>query len=1095
MNLTDLRSLNSMSMVRGTVITDLFEGFTDLNPMEKETEKKQESFDPATRGSCTAEDALMRCINDKGKVDVRYMAHLAAMSEDEILELHGGKTIFQKPDAYVANRDEYGDWVLEAEYVRGNIKDLLTEAEKLDKYYKRFEANIALLKSRMPARPSAFDIHMKLGSSWIYTKHIAHFVQWLLELRVIPQVYRAAGKWKLKMYYKPMAVLNNFTYGTKRVSAVKLIENLLNAVTTKVKDEVPADTKSGFKLVVNMEETMLAQSKANEILGKFQEWLSLNPKLIEELVNEYCNTYAFAMPHYSGDMLSLSDMNPAVTPYKHQRDAAMRIILNPNSVLCHDVGSGKTFCYIIAVHELYRMGISKKNMIVVPNATFAGTVNAHKTLYPQDKILTISPDDFKPGEKQAIIDKIKHGKYVAIYIAYSKFDMLCMSNQYYKKKFDEEISEAFAKSNSCGSPWEREAYKNKYESLKKRKEKVLKEYKGDESLCFDKLGITTLVVDECQNYKNITMDTKLENVVGLHGVGSKKADLLMDKVRFVQKKGGKIVFATGTLLTNSIADLFVFQTYLQPDTLDACLISSFGEWANTFGSSTTQFEIDVNSHSFRYMTRISHYHNLPELMALFGEVCDFYHISKEDMDVPEFNGYTDVPVEATPYHLAYNELIVKRTDAIRTRAVSMSEDNILKVVTDGRKAALDIRHVDGTAVIAQHECKAGVCAEKVWELYKLYPDATQIVFCDYSTPKNEFNVYDELKKYLIAKGIPAKEIAFIHEGTTEAKKNKLLDMLDSGEIKVMIGSTQKLGVGVNVQKHLIALHHLDAPWRPSDLTQREGRLIRQGNLNKEVFQFRYITTRSFDAYVWQILENKQRFIGSFLAGSMSEFHRTESDIDKVELDCSEVKAIAVGNPLIKQRVIAANKLERSRIAQRQRKRELYDLNNELSNLPTEIKKTEYRIASLKADRSYYREHRETMPVSEREVFGEKLLRALKGNVMREQETFFNSYMYFKVFLPANMLPDKPYIIVRRTGGGSYKIDMTDKTPVSCTQAIDATLNGISKRIESNEKQVETLNKRLELTKTEIAVGNPYDDEIEELKAELERIDGELEAMK
>ena len=1079
-------------MIRSAVITDLFGGLTELNPLEKDKSPRHFDFDESKRGSCALEEALIHCINDKGKVDVRYMAHLAAVSEDDILAYYGGKTIFQKPDAYVFNKDKYGDWVLESEYVRGNIRDLLREAEKCHKSYPRFAANIALLKSRMPARPSAFDIHMKLGSSWIYTKHVANFVQWLLELRVIPQVYRAAGKWKLKMYYKPMAVLNHFTYGTKRVSAVKLIENLLNAVTTKIKDEVPADNKSGVKMVVNMEETMLAQSKAQEILLKFQEWLSLNPKVIEELVNEYCNTYAYAMPHYSGDMLTLADMNPAVTPYKHQRDAALRIILNPNSVLCHDVGSGKTFCYIIAAHEMYRMGISMKNMIVVPNATFAGTVNAHRTLYPQDKILTISPDDFKPSEKEAVIEKIKTGDYVAIYIAYSKFDMLCMSKQYYEKKFDEEISEALAKSNSCGSPWERDAYSNKYYSLKKRKDKVLEDYKGDPNLCFDKLGITTLVVDECQNYKNITMETKLENVVGLHGTGSKKADLLMDKVRFVQKNGGKIVFATGTLLTNSIADLFVFQSYLQPDTLDGCLISSFGEWANTFGSSTTQFEIDVNSHSFRYMTRISHYHNLPELMALFAEVCDFYHISKEDMDVPEFNGYTDVAVEASPYHLAYNEQIVKRTDAIRTGAVSMKEDNILKVVTDGRKAALDIRLVDDTAVLAQHECKAGACADKVYEIYNSYPDATQIVFCDYSTPKNEFNVYDELKSYLIAKGIPEKEIAFIHAGTTEAKKNKLLDKLDSGELKVMIGSTQKLGVGVNVQKHLIALHHLDAPWRPSDLTQREGRLIRQGNLNKEVFQFRYITTRSFDAYVWQILENKQRFIGSFLAGSMSEFHRTETDIDKVELDCSEVKAIAVGNPLIKQRVITANKLERSRIAQRQRKRELYDLRDELSKLPEEIKKTEYRLAVLNADRRYYRDHRETMPVSEREVFGEKLLRALKGNIMRDQETFFNSYMYFKVILPANMLPDKPYIIVRRNGGGSYKVDMTDKTPVSCTQAIDATLNGISKRIESTENQIEQLNKRMELTKTELAAGNPYDDEIEELKAELDRIDGELE---
>lgn len=1074
----------------------LFGDIEELNTITFEEADVPKTYPKDKYGICNVEDSLAICINEIGKVDVRFMAYLSASSEDIVLTYHAGKNIIQKPYDYFCDRDEYGGWVLLSEYIKGNVKRLLDEAEKYNDFFGgRFEANITLLKEAMPPKPSFFDIHTKLGSSWIYQNYIGQFTKWLFKLSYTPRVYRANSKWKIKYAISPAAVLTNSIYGTSRISAVKILENILNAVTTKVRDEVLSDDGYGVKYVVNLKETMLAQTKAEVILEKFREWLEVNPDVMLALADAYYDMYAYATAKFSGKLLALSDINPEVTLYKHQKDAAMRIILNNNTVLCHDVGSGKTYCYVTAVHELYRMGISKKNLVTVPNMTLDGTVAIHKKLYPRDKLLVISPDDFKPGERKEIIDKIKYGDYTAIYIAYSKFDMISMSKKYYEEKFKAELEEANKGCLLARNPWERNTYSSKMKKIRKARDKFLEEYKSDDTGCFDELGITALIVDECQNYKNISLDTRLDNVVGMHSKGSKKADMLLDKVRHIQSVNGKVVFATGTLLTNSISDLFVFQTYLQPETLKGCQIATFGEWANTFGSSKMAFEIDVNAQNYRYVTRISRYHNLPELMALFSEVCDFYHISEEDMDLPHFNGYADVKVEATEHNLKYNKLIAERTDAIRDGDVSATEDNILKVITDGRKAALDMRIIDENIEISKDDSKAGACADKTLELYYKYPGTSQIVFCDYSTPKKSFNVYDEVKKYLVEGGIPKKEIAFIHEGTTEAKKNKLLSDLDEGRIRVMIGSTPKIGLGVNVQKHLIALHHLDAPWRPSDLTQREGRIIRQGNLNKEIYQFRYVTTKSFDSYVWQILENKQRFIGSFLAGSLSEFHRNEDEIDMVELDLAEVKALAVGNPLIRERIETANKLERARISKRQREKELYDLRQKLKGMPNKIKDNEYLLAVINSDISYYNEHKESIPRDERTAFGEELLDALRSNYYNENERLFDSYMSFDIVLPAYMDREKAYVIVRRTGGGTYTVDMKERTPVACTQAIDRTLGGLSKRYDNVVSGIEELKEQTILIEAEIKKGNPYSDEVEELSQRLSEIDKELELVK
>ena len=1043
-------------------------------------------------------DALPKCLNDRQKVDVQYMSILSGVTKDEIMDIYNEKNIVTIPEEYVINKDKY-NCELTTQFLSGaNLKTMRDNLLKYNGCFDGiFDPHIRLIDSVMPQMPAINDIHMQLGAGWISEDIIARFIKDLFGLPKAPIIKRFEDKWHIEYPVRPLDVYQTEIYGTKRMNATIILKHILEASTIKIKEEIPFDNVSGYKSVVNKVETLLAHEKEQKIIAEFRKWIRKNKRDIDELVRQYCDKYAYVLPKFDGSFLELSDINPEVSLYKHQKDAVARILLSrkksgSNTLLAHDVGSGKTYIYIIAVHELYRLGFSKKNMIVVPNNVFNDAVKAHRYLYPQDKLLTISPADFKPGDREKTIEKIKNGDYTAIYICYSKFDMLGMTLDYKISLIDNERRELAIDLRNSTDYWIRNTISSRLDKLKKEEENLLKEYKPDCRNCFDELGIETLVVDECHNYKNVTVDTKLEGIIGLHRKGSAKADLLHDKVRCIQYNKGNIIFCTGTLLTNSIADLYVFQDYLQPKTMKNCAISTFGEWANTFGSITSSFEIDVDSTNYRFMTRLSSYHNLPELMNVFGEVVDFYHISSDDMKLPKFNGYRDVVVERTSYQEIYYKEIVERVEACRSGLVKSTEDNILKIINDGGQAALDPRLVYDNAVVAENECKAGVCAKTAAGIYMNYPGTTQIIFCDRSTPKKDkFNVYDEVKKYLINNGVDEKHIAFIHDGTTESKKRELLNKLENAEIRIMIGSTSKLGVGVNVQKNLLAIHHLDAPWRPSDLTQREGRLIRPGNQNPEVFIYRYITTQSFDSYLWQLLENKQRFIGSFLSGSLSEFHRSESEIDTVMLDYSEVKALAMGNTLIKDRIQTFNMLERAKISKRQRYMQLGELEEKTEALKQKIVDQKDRISHVFEDKRFYDAHKETMSQEDRAAFGEDLIEAINSNINYDNERYFFDYMGFDVMLPADMKYDDKYITLVRDGGSSYKVDMNDRNPDTVTQAMDGVLIGFSKRIDRLNRVLGNYERELDETYNELEKGNIYDDIVEELEIKLSEIDMEL----
>ena len=1102
--------------------------FGDEEDLDRIFEDEEEiPIDPFAEGTCSVEDSLYVCLNEVGKVDIKKMASLAGVSEQEILECHAGRTILQDPDHWECYRNEYGGWVLLPQYLRGNLEEVRKRLETyVDKYPDRFDRNLELVEEAMPKRPKTEDIYIGLGASWISERHIENFLNWLFHLKGKVSVKRMNSRWNVGIasHTKDPSIFN-VMYGTDKMSADQIVEHILNASTIQIYDTIKVHygnkkwkkkirknagrkrrwgegSKESMEIrEMNRKETEAAEKKAETILRAFQEWLADNPDEREEMVNEYWDRYAYVMPRYDGSFLTFPGINPEITLRNHQKNAVLRILLSPNTLLCHEVGAGKTFEFVAGVHELYRMGISKRNMIVVPNATFKSTIEEHRKLYPEDKLIEIGPGgSFPKKERKEAYRRVREEDYVAVYIAYSWYDRLSMSKEYVDKKSKEkerDIRERAAYQNEHGN-----RYISEYEIQKKidRENKHLEKlYRPDSPAYFDELGITALVVDECQNYKNLHLITGLRGVIGLNTEGSLKANLNLEKVKMVQAHHGHVVFATGTLLTNSISDLFAFQTYLEPEFMEDSGIATFGQWMNTFGERSTAFEIDIDGRGSRMRTRFDHFNNMPELMAMFAQVCDFYSIDREVIALPEFKKYEDVSIPLTKEQEEYYDELVNRADEIRAGAVPSTEDNLLKVISDGRKVAVDIRTVKPEVAVSPDECKAGVCAKKVYEIYKEYPERTQIVFCDFSTPKKTFNEYDELKKNLAALGIPEKEIAFIHEATSDILRLQYLKNLDKGKIRVMVGSTLKLGVGVNVQSNLIALHHVDAPWRPSDLTQREGRMIRQGNTNEEVFQFRYVCERSFDAYVWQILESKQRFIGAFQSGSEGGINRREEEIDEVRLSMSQIKMLAIGDPLIRERFTLTNQLEQLNMSRDLRVNELRKLALMERKLERDIEEAVMWIGETKKDLEHYRKNREKQTKEERQETGEVFLEALADNAHKDFARRLDTYMGFYVNLPSHMDPAAPFVLLQRPEmamGKGYQARISVDDPMMVTRILDGVLiHGIPARLKRHQAILERCLSEKANVIRELSTGNQYDEEVKPLKLRIEEIDKVLEKRK
>lgn len=665
-----------------------------------------------------------------------------------------------------------------------------------------------------------------------------------------------------------------------------------------------------------------------------------------------------------------------------------------------------------------------------------------------------------------------------------------MSRQYKLDRQSKLIQSYRAKATNAPEQWERA----RLETIVKQQSKKLAEMMTDlpyaEYLCFDELGITTLVVDEAHNFKNISLNSHTDGVVGMHIKGSKKCDDMYEKVQFVRNHDGGVIFSTGTPLTNSIADLFVMQSFLQPEQLELLHLNHFDEWISNFATRQTSFEVDVDSQNYRMRTRFSSFHNIPELISLVANICDFYNGDECQVDLPKSETYTDVIVPKSPEQDDYIKSLADRTEKIRQKLVrNAATDNLLKITHDGRAAALDIRLADPESHPDTESTKTCACAKNVYQLYQLYPNTAQLVFCDLGTPKRGFNIYDELKKLLVEMGIPKSEIAFVHDAGTDAKRRKLFEAVNRASVRVLIGSTSKLGTGVNVQKRLIGIHHLDIPWKPSDIVQREGRLIRQGNENATVFRFRYITAGTFDAYSWQLLENKQRFISQFMNHTLA--CRDARDIDDAVLTYAEIKALSVGDPLLKTRIDTSNELERVKIHSRQREQELKKMDTVIAETPQILEKLKGQKTLLALDLAHALANRESLTKEERNAFGEDVLEALTENSFLETDRKFDTLHGCSILLPAGMNPERPFLLIEGVSGNRYKVDMRDAKTGGCIQRIEYALFHLNESIERIETKIKNAIEQRTNAKAEVRKGNPYASDVLRLTEKLLDIDEQL----
>lgn len=1084
------------------------------------------------RSAGSISDALIFSLADLGRVDIEYMADISGETPDSVISALRG-SIFQDPLKW--DGDPYEGWETAEEYLSGNLMRKLKEAREAGRQHgDRFAGNIRAIEKVLTPAASADDIYITLGSPWVPADVIDDFMLHLfgdplwhwhsIYKERIMESWRTkhdelTGTWEIpeKSRYDHSVAVRR-TYGTEKMEALHILEKTLNMKTVKVTTEIKAEgNSSGKKRVVDKEETAAALEKQRRLIGEFRRWVWADPARKERLEMIFEDRYGCVRQrHFDGSFLEFPGLSPEVDLYPYQKDAVARIIFSPNTLLAHDVGAGKTYVMIAAGQELRRMGLSKKNMYVVPNNIVQQWRSIFLRMYPEARLLCVEPGSFVPKKRQEILRQIRDRKFDGIIIAYSCFEQIPLSKKYRIKELRREKKEITALVRQKSKATAR---------LKKKKEAIEKELAellaagdpaADEAIYFEQLGITRLFVDEAHNFKNIPIDTKIDSVLGISTRGSKKCREMMDKVHMIQQKnGGKgVVLATGTPITNSVTDAFVMQQYLQSGELRLLDLGNFDSWIGMFAEKVTEFEVDVDTNGYRLATRFARFHNLPELTALLSSVADFHRVD-DRAGLPAFSGYDDVLLPKTPEFSEYLNKISVRADDVRKGRVSRRDDNMLKITTDGRKAALDLRLVEAKARFV-FESKVARCAENIAKIYyKTAPyRSTQIVFCDISTPKAGFNLYDELKTLLVGCGLKPEEIAFIHDAATASARSALFARVREGEIRVLIGSTFKLGLGVNIQDRLIALHHLDVPWRPADMTQREGRILRQGNTSERAYIFRYITEGSFDAYSWQLLETKQKFISALLSGSLTE--RSGSDIDDTVLDYAEVKALAIGNPLVKKRVEAANELSRLMTLQRKAIDSKIGLEKELLSVSGRIEDIADRIEKCKKDRAACEERNTGMPPlrgsraqygesregalsdglsddgHERRAIREQINRAVRENILEREEKKLMTYRGFDLILPAHMMGDSPYIII--AGEGRYRVEMGD-TEVGNLIRIDNFISNLSGHLEKLEISLEKLKERKKDIEAELEKKESYSEQISSCKETIEKMDKKLKAGK
>ena len=1047
-----------------------------------------------------ANDALIVSLSEKARVDITFMQKLCNMDMDKMLKDLEGE-IFNVP--------EYGEpnqWVTADEYLSGNVREKLKIAEHFAETDERFNVNVKYLKEVQPKDLSASEISVRLGSTWIPPEDIKVFIEYLLNpsnyacQNINVHYNEATSEWWIegKNYDKYNIKATN-TYGTGRASAYKIIEDSLNLKDTRIYDYY--EDENGKRVAeLNKKETAIAQAKQEQIKLAFEEWIWKDPERRERLTKFYNERFNSIRPReYDGSHISFDGMNPEITLRKHQVNAIARILYGGNTLLAHEVGAGKTFEMVAAAMESKRLGLCNKSLFVVPNHIVEQFGQEFLQLYPSANVLVTTKKDFETANRKKFCSRIATGDYDAIIISHSQFEKIPMSVErqvaIIQKQIEDITLDIQDLKNNNGERFSIKQMEKTKKGLETRLAKLNDTSRKDDVVTFEELGVDRIFVDEAHYYKNLFLYTKMRNVGGIAQTEAQKSSDLFMKCRYLDElTGGKgVIFATGTPISNSMVELYTMQRYLQYGELEKRHLQQFDAWASTFGETVTAIELSPEGTGYRAKTRFAKFFNLPELMALFKEVADIQTSEMLNLPVPKAN-YHNVVIEPSEIQKELVKDLSKRAEKIRNRMVDSSVDNMLKITNDGRKLALDQRLTNDMLEDFEHS-KVATCADNIYSIWDKTNDdkSAQLVFCDLSTPHNDgkFNVYDDLKTKLIDRGIPEEEIAFIHDANTDARKQDLFNKVRRGQVRVLIGSTQKMGAGTNCQDRLIALHDLDCPWRPSDLIQRSGRIIRQGNKNPEVDIYRYVTEGTFDAYLYQLVENKQRFISQIMTSKTPV--RFAEDIDETALSYAEIKALAAGNPDIIEKTELDTQVAKLKLLKQNYLSEKYELEDKvIKYYPNEIKRLENRIEDMKEDievfnnnntpdNSFDKMNIKGTDFTERKEAGEKIIEICKS-MTNPEPLEIGEYKGFKIILSFDTMDRKFYASMKNNL--SYKTELGSDPSGNITR-IDNVLNGIETRLSSIENNLEDTKKNYESAKKEIE--KPFPQE-EELKTKSKRLD-------
>ena len=1049
----------------------------------------------------TAAEALAVSLNELGRVDIAYMSRLCGKSETEIAaELSG--VIFRVPGT-----ERY---VTADEYLSGNVREKLREAEAAAKDDASYNINVESLRAAQPRELSASEIDVRLGATWIEPRYIEQFM-----VNTFQPTYWASRS--MSVNYSPYtsewhidgksAVGANdvnacSTYGTSRINAYKILENTLNLRDVRIYDKIE-DADGTERRVLNVKETTLAQQKQQVIKDAFRDWLWKDPKRRETLVAKYNELFNSTRPReYDGSHLTFPGINPEIELREHQRNAIARILYGGNTLLAHEVGAGKTFTMAAAAMEAKRLGLCRKPMFAVPNHLTEQWASEFLRLYPSANVLVATKKDFEPANRKKFCARIATGDYDAVIIGHSQFEKIPVSQERQERLLRSEIEEITEGINqlkrSSGERFSIKAMEKTKKSLEAKLKKLLDSPK-DDVVTFEELGVDRLFVDEAHSHKNLYYHTKMQNVAGLSSAEAQKSSDMYMKCRYMDELTGSrgVVFATGTPVSNSMTELYTMQRYLQHDTLERLGLGHFDSWAVNFGETVTSLELAPEGTGYRARTRFSKFFNLPELMNLFREVADIKTADQLMLPKPEIVYHNEVS-QPTEIQKKLVQELSERATKVHARMVDPSEDNMLAITNDGRKLGLDQRVVNPLLPDADGT-KVNRCVDNVFRIWQEGADKklTQLIFCDLSTPGKGFNIYDDIKKKLVARGVPVSEIAFIHTADTDMKKKELFAKVRSGNVRVLLGSTAKMGAGTNVQDRLVALHDLDAPWRPGDLEQRKGRIARQGNMNETVHVYRYVTENTFDAYLWQTLENKQKFISQIMTSKSPV--RSCEDADETTLSYAEVKALCAGDPRIKEKMDLDVQVAKLRLLKSSHQSQKYQLEDRLMQyFPREIAATRVAILGCEVDVATRDAHPapadsfagielQGLHYDERVAAGEALMQILP-TIMDTEPVHIGSFRGFDVEVSLEQF-GKHVLTLKGTLEHHVELGADARGNIS---RIENALTALDKKLGTLNARLSDLQRQVENAREELEKPFPQEDELREKSARLVELNAELD---